>query len=465
MNFYGLNWHALPAFVTVIAGIVILYSTRSRGPTSYLAQVYRVVVVLMTAHNFDQLVLFVFANNSLPGTLEVDLVYYTLSIFTAAALTHLSLTLATEFNEHRYHRLYAWLVYAPALCLMPPLWFGQWLITGYVPTGGVMSGVAFNSLHGPGFGFIVATILMYLVVATAFLLAGTRSSNKQRRLRCYMVFMSLTPVFIFATVGLMQVLRVVPMTQYFNVTFAGPAAFFMFLLGTGYAIYRHRLLDIEFYIPWSRERRVKSAFYKRIKLVSERIPRLHSPEEAMRHISEVLRCPVVVRTQNETIMTPSPISRQMAEIPMDQFANYDSIVAVDEMTHTNPALAESMRMHRVFAAVPVPQGVGPDAVVTWVLLGEELSETIYSSRDFAMVSLLFQRMEIVFINQIGDVRKEIVEMRRSIETLQNTCQQLVNSVNALAQGQPAPQIRSVKLPGLALTADHEAEIYKEVRTK
>lgn len=458
MNFYGLNWYATPGFLTVVASVIILYLTRSRKPRTYLVQIYRLVVIAMGAHNLNQLTLFIFANNSLPGALSMNLTYYSLSVLTMALLTHLALTLVTEFENNPRRRYYTLLLYTPAVLVMVLLWTTKWMITGYLPTGGVMPGVAFNSLHGPGYIFLVGTVLAYLFSAAMVLLAGTRSSNQQRRLRAYIVLFSSTGLYIYVSAAILQLLRVMPHSPWLNVTFAGPTAMFIFLMGTGYAIYRHRLLDLEFYIPWSKERRIKSAFYKRIQLVSERIPRLQSPEEAMRHISEVLRCPVVVRTPSETIMTPSPISRRMAEIPMEEFARYDNLVAVDEMASTNPPLAELMRKHKVFAAVPVPQGAGPDSVVIWVLLGEELSETIYSSRDFAMVSLLFNRMEIVFINQLGDVRREMNEMRQSLNSLQSTCNTLVEQLSVLTSRQPGDLIKVVEGNVKKILSTQETEI-------
>ncbi|MHB8697750.1 MAG: hypothetical protein ACYC9J_06900 [Sulfuricaulis sp.] len=118
---------------------------------------------------------------------------------------------------------------------------------------------------------------------------------------------------------------------------------------------------------------------------------------------------------------------------MEPFRDYDTIVAIDEMTYANPVLADLMRKHRVFAAVPVPQGLGADSVITWVFLGEELSETVYSSRDFAMVGLLFQRMEIVFLSQLGDVRTEMGEIRKELRDLQKTCAALVEQVGAFVE--------------------------------
>ncbi|MHB8697749.1 MAG: hypothetical protein ACYC9J_06895 [Sulfuricaulis sp.] len=266
MNYYGLNWYASPAFAAVISGVIILYLTCAHGIKSYPAQLFRVLVVAMGAHNLDQLALFIFANNRLPGTLSVDLIYYTLSVLVAAVLANLSLALSTDFKNHRHFRLYVVLLYVPVMIVLVPLWSSQWMLSGYRPDGGVMPGVAFNSLHGPGFGFLVGSILTYLALALVAVVIGTRSENRQRRLRCYMVLFCSTPLFLYASIGILQLLRVVPMTKYFNVTFAGPTAMFLFLVGTGYAIYRHRLLDIEFYIPWSKERRTKRAFYKRINI-------------------------------------------------------------------------------------------------------------------------------------------------------------------------------------------------------
>jgi hypothetical protein len=438
VNTYGFNWYAGPAAFTVIAGVIILYLTRSDKPRSYLAKLYRVLVVALAAHNFDELLLFVFANNNLPGTMSVDIAYYTLSMLVAAILAHLSIALATDFEIRQNVSRFTVFFYAPVLLVAIPLWTTDWMLTGWKATEGVMPGVAFNSLHGPLFLALPGSIMTYLAVAAVVLVAGRRSTNKQRRMRCNVVLFSITPLVIYAYIGLLQLLRILPMTTWFNVTFAGPTSMFFFLLGTGYAIYRHRLLDIEFYIPWSTERRIKREFYGRIQTVAERIPHLRSPEAAMQHISEVLRCPVVVRAQNETIMTPSAISRVMATIPMEPFAKYDTIIAVDEVAYKDPELAELMRSHRVFAAVPVPQGIGPNAVVTWVFLGEELGETVYSSRDFAMMGMLFRRMEVVFVNEIGDVRNEMKQIRQQLQTIEATLKMVIGqnyTTNAIGESQ------------------------------
>ncbi len=49
-----------------------------------------------------------------------------------------------------------------------------------------------------------------------------------------------------------------------------------------------------------------------------------------------------------------------------------------------------------------------------------------------MVGLLFQRMELVFINQLIDVRKEMNEMSQSLQAVQATCKSLVEQVTHLS---------------------------------
>lgn len=299
---------------------------------------------------------------------------------------------------------------------------------------------------------------MYMIITTVTLLMGIRSQNKPRRLQCYVVLFSSTPLFIFANVIILQLLRILPLNQYVNATFAAPFGIIIFCIGTGYAIYRHRLVDIEFYIPWSHERRAKQDFYKRITKASVQMAQLQGPEEAMRYISEVLRCPVVVRSRNETIMTPSPISQTIAEMPIEKLSHYDRIVTADESAYNDTELADLMRKHKVFAAVPVPQGAGADTVVIWLLLGEALSETVYSNRDFAMVGLLFQRMEIVLINQLSRVRQEMTEMRLTLTQVQSTCNMLVEQISALAGNQPVALLNAMNRNAMQLIKSEEAEI-------
>lgn len=460
----GLNLHALPAFLALLSCAIILFLTHHRGSNTYIARLYRAVVLMWILNVSSELALFVFANNNMAGILQAGKLYYTFCVIPVSFLAYLSIALATDLITSKHHQLIVGSLFTPAILVLITLWTTDWMIPGYTTENGVMPGVAWNSLHGPGYIYLLMIgFVFYMAITTAALLVGIRSQNKPRRLQSYVVLLSSTPLFLLAVVIIGQLLRIVPMNQYINSTFGAPFGIIIFCIGTGYAIYRHRLVDIEFYIPWSEERRTKRDFYQRIKTVSDRMPQLQGPEEAARHISEVLRCPVVVRSRDESILTPSPVSQMMAKMPMEMLANYDSIVIADDVAFTNPQLATMMQQHKVFAAVPVPQGTGPDSVVIWVLLGQELSETVYSSRDFAMVSLLFQRMEIVFINQIGTVRREMNEMRHAIYSLQDTCQQLVNQVSSLAGRQPVDILRAMKQDTLALANTEQAAVTLQMR--
>lgn len=459
----GLNWHALPAFLAVMSCAIILVLTHHRGSNTYIARLYRAVVLMWVLNISCELVLFVYSNNNLSGTLQVGLMYYTLCVLAVTFLAHLSIALATDLVSTRHHRLYVTLLYAPALLIQIPLWFTDWVIPGYQSDLGVMPGVAWNSLHGPGYVFYLAIgFVMYMAITTAALLVGVRSPHKPRRLQCYVVLLSSTPLFLFAMVIIGQLLRILPLNQYINATFAAPFGIIIFCIGTGYAIYRHRLVDIEFYIPWSEERRTKRDFYRRIQTVSDRMPQLQDPEEAARSISEVLRCPVVIRSRDEPILTTSPISQMMAKMPMGMLARYDRIVIADDIVHANPELAKLMQQHKVFAAVPVPQGAGADSVVIWVLLGQELSESVYSSRDFAMVSLLFQRMELVFLNQIGPLRREVNELRQDMKSLQITFDNFAEQVGMLVGRQPVDILHAMKKDTLLLARAEESNVVSQL---
>jgi hypothetical protein len=451
MNSFGLNWYAAPAILAVFACAIILYLTRGPRERTYPVRLYRMFLVGMLLHNGCEVALFVFANNELPGTLTVGLIYYTLSLFVIMSLAALSLGLAMDFRETARYQLYIGLLSIPMLLMVYPLWFTSWMITGYRLDDGVMPGVAWNSVHGPGYVVLIGTMFFYMLVSAAGLLGGIRQKNRQRRIQCYVVLFSSTPLFVLSTIVLLQLLRAVPLNPYINVTFATPLIIILFLVGTGYAIYRHRLLDIEFYIPWSQERRKKTVFYRQIQTVSERLPSFYDLQEAITQISTALNCPVVVRSKDQTIATPSDDSGLMAKFPLEALADVDRLMTVDDVRDTNPELAKLLRQHKVFAAVPVPQGLGADAVVTWVLLGEALSESVYSSRDFAMVGILFQRMETVLINQLGSLRRELSDVRQMVTTLGN-------QVSMLLTQQRTPPSIDVARKALFLAEQEESEV-------
>lgn len=466
---YGLNSYAIPAVVAVIACETIWYLTRRRvaktgslpqcctsTTTQHSWRLYRAFTLTVGLLNVSELMLFVFANNQLPGSLYAGLLYYSLSVFVLAVLAHFSFALATDLHKLRQRKFYEALLYAPAVLLQIPLWFSNWLVEGYNADVDVMPGIIWSSVRGPGYSMIIGVLMLYLVTSAAVLIMGANSQNKQRKLQCYVVLLSSIPLFAFTCVILLQVMRILPLNPSINSTFSTPFGAILFLVGTGYAIRQNRLIDIELYIPWSSERKKKQAFYERIRNTAERMPQLYSPEEAMQYVSDVLRCPVVVRSHESTIMTPSPVSKEMAEMPIEELSQYDNIITADEICTKNAELGKLMYKHKVFAAVPMPQQAGRGAVAMWVLLGKELADTVYTTNDFAMIGLLFHRMEAVFFNQIGSLRKEMNEMRGKLVKLEATGDVLSEQVSALTGQQQIGLFGAINQNATQLIKSEEA---------
>ncbi len=94
-----------------------------------------------------------------------------------------------------------------------------------------------------------------------------------------------------------------------NTTVLLPVVVTFLLAVTAYAVHQHRLFDIQFYIPWSKVRQRKTAFYRRIRGMIADIANLPSVNEAVSQLARTLGCAVALVDSKATVAAAGRYAR------------------------------------------------------------------------------------------------------------------------------------------------------------
>jgi hypothetical protein len=212
-------------------------------------------------------------------------------------------------------------------------------------------------------------------------------------------------------------------------TFYVPLAMTFFLVVTSYATHQYRLFEIEFFLPWSRLRKRKTAFYGRIQAMIAEIANLGAVDKAVEKLSETLRCSVALVGTNKPVMALANGPTFMAEIPADVLRKFDHIVVANEIADRLPDVHAVMKNHGVAAIVPFhPHSKHAQG---WLLLGESFSEHVYTARDFRLVEQLFDKMSDLFLDQVLAMRAQLSDAAKQIRVLERRQHQLYTDIDAL----------------------------------
>ena len=213
---------------------------------------------------------------------------------------------------------------------------------------------------------------------------------------------------------------------------AEPMALSFFLLVSAYATYEYRLLDIEFYLPWSTVRRRKTAFHERLRVMISELADLPSVDEAVRRLAEVLRCPVALVT-----VDPAPLAvagGEMTDIPRPALRQIERTLVTRELHGKSAGLAVLLQHHHIAAVVPFhPYSRRAGG---WLLLGESFGEEVVTPLDFRLVERLFDRLADLFIDRQLALRATLDEALGQIAALRAE----VTRAQALALPSPRPRI-------------------------
>jgi len=398
-----MTYDAIPSLVALVFKAVLLAYALRFPAKSATTRLYLVLLVLFSLHNVVEFAGFNhFARYGLDDTIvRFGYSYFVLGIVFFAIILHLSLRLSLD-NWSRL-KLYVPLFYAPALPLGYLLLFTNQLVSGFR----LFDGYTILRIPGPLYFLFETYALLYLSAAVAYLIYGARRARPAAmcRTRNRLWLLALLP-FVLVNIYLI-------VANHFGLakissTVTLPLVITFFLVVTTYATHQYRLFDIEFFIPWSKLRQRKTAFYARIQTMIGELAGLRSVKGMVARLAQTLECPVALVGWRKGVVASSMLA--LAQFPDDELQRIERIVVADEIADRLPSTYAAMRRHQV--AVIVPFHTASQSSAGWLLLGEPFSNQVYTARDFRVVEQLFDRLADCLLDELVDLRRQLAETRR-----------------------------------------------------
>jgi len=402
-----LTLNSVPALIALLFKVVLLgYAARKPSP-NLTTRLYFALLLVLSAQNVVEVIGYhqvgqgIYENADLIGRL-----YFATVIPFLALLLHLSLRLSYDPPLSAVLDRYAYLLYLPAallLALLP----GDRLVAGFKPFQGSL-------LREPGelYFFFETYATTYMFASVTSLVYGARGSRARfPRMRNRLWLLALSPIALL--VVYLIIANHFGWTRLTS-TFYLPIVVTIFLGVTAYATHEYRLFDIEFFIPWSRVRKRKTAFYARIQAAIAEIAEMRSVRQMLDCIANALSCQVALvggpRPLVATVPGQEPSMRDgllLSQFPRAALQSIHHIVVANEIADTLPELHALMKQHKVGAIVPF----NPHNALSahWMLLGERFSDNVYTPLDFKVAESLFDRIAELFLENFALLRAQLAE--------------------------------------------------------
>lgn len=399
---------AIPAFVSFLCKFLLLaYALRAprRGTATNLFMVF---LAVLGAHNVIEVLGFNhFGTYGLDRTTEhYGYAYFAGVILYTAVTLHVSLWMSID--EWGKVRSIVPLLYLPALILGYLLLGTDKLVTGFQ----LYKDYSVLRVPGPLYILFEVYVLLYVFASLVYLIYGARNSRPSTisRLRNRWWLFGLLPFVLLH--GYLIIANHFGLAK-ISSTVSVPIALTLFLIAATYAIHQFRLFDIEFFLPWSRVRKRKTEFYRRIQATIAEIAEMHSVKEVMNSIATTLRCQVALigglrpqvafaEGQEAVIDDFGPPS-----FPREALNKIGHIVVAHEIAEKQPELYDLMKRYKVGAIVPFNSHSATAA--HWMLLGEHFSNEVYTPLDFKFVETLFARLAERFLDNFLLLRSQLAD--------------------------------------------------------
>lgn len=402
--------YALPAILALLIKIGMFIYARYSRVHNLQTQLFLLFLFCVAIQNLAEIRFFFTYEDEFLNASDAGRWWYGAAVLELAFLLHLTFLVGTSWRAagENIPTIGAFLIYIPALVIEMLLWGTPLLIVDFEPMSYTVT-----QIPGPLYFLFQLYVVGYLCLTIGLLAHGSRTlSSKFRRRQSRFLFVGLVP-FVSLAVALV-VLRHLGFRG-FNATATLPFTITFLLVVTAYATHQYRLFDIEFFVPWSKVRKRKTAFYKRIQVLIAEIAGMGSVQKIIHSISDALRCPVALVGGPTPSLAMAGEAFGIARFPLDELKKIDQIVVANEIAEVMPSTHALMKRHNVAAIVPFhPHS---QAAASWMLLGDAFSEHVYSPLDFKTVETLFARLADHFLDNQLLLRSQLVEARREMESL------------------------------------------------
>jgi len=352
--------------------------------------------------------------------------FYGAVIVALALFFHLAVAVA--FDQKRTAQKIALVfVYSYAAALQLLLVFTTRLIQGFETLEYNNFGLSITRVPGPLYFLFELYVIGLLIGSIGILTHGARKQGAPRnRAKNLVLLAAIVPT---TAAGLLVIGLLHFGIKWINTSVIFPTTITFFLVLTAYATHQHRIFDIQFFIPWSKVRARKTAFYDRIRAMITEVADLGSVREAVLRLADTLRCPVALVSTAKPVLAVAGGAQSMVSFPLEQLHRIDRIMVANEIADARPETYTLMRSHGIAAIVPFyPHSQNASG---WMLLGDAFSEQVYTPLDFRMVERLFDRMAELFLDKLLLMRSQLATAERRLQTAESRLQQTEAGMVAL----------------------------------
>ena len=402
--------YALPAILALLIKIGMFVYARYSKVHNLQTQLFLLFLFCVAVQNLAEIQFFLMHEDGFLRASDVGRWWYGAAVLELAFLLHLTFVVGTDWRAsgENIPTLGVLLIYVPAIVIEILLWSTPLLVVDFEPMSYTVT-----QIPGPLYFLFQLYVVGYLCLAIGLLAYGSRTlSSNFRRRQSRFLLVGLAPF-----VGLAVVIIALRFLGFrgFNATATLPFTVTFLLVVTAYATHQYRLFDIEFFLPWSKVRKRKTAFYRRIQTLIAEIAGMSTVQGIIHSISEALHCPVALVGGPTPSLAIAGEAFGIARFPLDELKKIDQIVVANEIVKAMPSTHALMKRHKIAAIVPFhPYS---QAAASWMLLGEAFSEQVYSPLDFKTVETLFARLADHFLDNQLLLRTQLAEAQREMDTL------------------------------------------------
>lgn len=329
-------------------------------------------------------------------------------------LLHLVVARAEEGRSRERVSFHYFLpLYLSAGGILVLLWLTPLLVTGFV-----QQGAFFVPAKGPWFEFLLYYLIGSQLISLGFLVQGSRhaASTLVQRRNALLAIGLLAPL-----AGLMAV-PLLHDSGFAALALAWPGVMTLYLAAAAPVLFGNRLPDPAFYVPGTRSRKNRIAFYRRLQQATGTIATATGAEFAVQELANTFGAPVVLRANDGRPVAASPAYHNpLLSLPAALLRPCRHFL-LREDGDVAPALRHAMTHYGVDAILPLyPYG---DGATGWLLIGAPFASLVVSSRDVRETTPLFNRVGELVLEQLVTMHKEAEQHEQRAMELNQARQRL-----------------------------------------
>lgn len=390
--------YSIPALLAFLAKLVIFYYSRRALLQTTETRIFRLAILASLVMNVAEFVLL--QKFSYQSTYVSVITYYAVSTLLVASVLHLAIAISFEnWNSDRLLPVYA-VVYGSALALSFMFIF---LTSALITEIQDFRGYSATIRPGPFYWIEEIFVAFGLVGSLILPLFGLRSSRiANRRSQCKLWIAVASPLVLLVIAVI--VLRHMDI-RWFNITVTSPPLITLLLAGVGYAIHNSRIIELDFYIPWSRARKVKTKLYQNLNDLGHELRRVPSFQALLDRVAEVLQCPVALVSNFNLALASAGADKTVLHFPVAELADIERVTVINEISERQRSIRGLMVKHRVAAIIPLfPYS---RSISFWLLCGEPFGQRVYSVLDFKILQRLLERLSGLLLDKVMQLDPEV----------------------------------------------------------